>query len=58
MRLVVLPTKMKVKLVILNKTSANEYTNDIHYFITSGHISSWRYSTDNGIKNIYTEFDE
>ena len=54
----ILPTKMKVKLVILNKTSANEYTNDIHYFITSGHISSWRYSTDNGIKNIYTEFDE
>ena len=53
----ILPAKMKVKLVILNKTSASEYTNDIPYFITSGHISSWRYSTDNGIKNIYTEFD-
>ncbi len=53
----ILPAKMKVKLVILNKTAREEYTDDISYFITSGHISSWRYSTDNGIKNIYTEFD-
>lgn len=54
----ILPNKMKVKLVILNKETTNAYNNTIPYFITEGHIDSWRYSTDSGIKNIYTDFTE
>ena len=52
----ILPHKMKIKLVILNKEKITDYNNDIHYFMTSGHIDRWQYSTDSGIKNIFTDF--
>ena len=52
----ILPNKMKVKLVILGKETADAFNNETTYFITDGHIDSWRYSTDSGIKNIYTDF--
>ena len=54
----ILPHKMKVKLVILNKEKNQNYTNDIPYFITDGHIHHWQYSTDSGIKNIFTDFTD
>ena len=53
----ILPDKMKVKLVILNKENNTAYNTEPHYFITEGHIDHWRYSTDSGIKNIFTDFD-
>ena len=53
----ILPNKMKVKLVILNKENGSTYNNELHYFITDGHIEHWKYSTDSGIKNIYTDFE-
>lgn len=52
----ILPEKMKVKLVIMSKASSGTTTNDIKYFITRGHIDYWKYSTDSGVKNIYTDF--
>lgn len=52
----ILPDKMKIKLVILDKEQAPQYQKEIKYFITNGHINCWRYSTDSGVKNIYTEF--
>ncbi len=52
----ILPNKMKVKLVILGKENHSEISKEIQYFITDGHIDNWRYSTDSGIKNIYTDF--
>ena len=52
----ILPDKMKVKLVILNKEKKQNYTSEIPYFITDGHIYHWQYSTDSGIKNICTDF--
>lgn len=42
----IIPEKMKIKLVIINKIE-NAYCNKIKqtdYFISSGHISAWRYS--------------
>ena len=52
----ILPEKMKVKLVIISKAENNMPSKEIKYFITEGHIDFWRYSTDSGIKNIYTDF--
>ena len=52
----IIPHKMKVKLVILNKEKSQNYINDIPYFITDGHIQHWQYSTNSGIKNIFTDF--
>lgn len=52
----ILPEKMKVKLVIMSKLENYTPEKDIKYFITDGHIDHWRYSTDSGIKNIYTDF--
>ena len=53
----ILPEKMKVKLVIMSKLKNFEIDRNIYYFITQGHIQRWRYSTDSGIKNIYTIFE-
>jgi len=52
----ILPEKMKVKLVIISKAENSMPSKEIKYFITEGHIDFWRYSTDSGIKNIYTDF--
>ena len=52
----ILPEKMKVKLVIISKAENSMPSKEIEYFITEGHIDFWRYSTDSGIKNIYTDF--
>ena len=52
----ILPEKMKVKLVIMSKLENCQPDLNIRYFITSGHIDFWRYSTDSGIKNIFTDF--
>ena len=52
----ILPDKMKVKLVIISKAETSMPSKNIKYFISDGHIDFWRYSTDSGIKNIYTDF--
>ncbi len=52
----ILPEKMKVKLVIISKLENYNPSKEIKYFLTDGHIDCWKYSTDSGIKNIYTDF--
>ncbi len=53
----ILPDKMKVKLVIMSTLKNFEPDRNIKYFITEGHIDYWRYSTDSGVKNIFTVFE-
>lgn len=51
-----LPDKMKVKLVIVDVSTDADEPADIEYFIDSGHIDSWVYSTESSKKVIGTEF--
>ncbi|WP_028516551.1 S1 RNA-binding domain-containing protein [Ruminococcus flavefaciens] len=52
----ILPDKMKVKLIIVDVCSEKTVPSEINYFIQSGHIDHWRYSTENSPKNIITDF--
>lgn len=52
----IIPEKMKVKLIIVDVFSDNEFDKSINYYITDGHIDKWNYSTKNCHKQIYTEF--
>ena len=53
-----IPDKMKIKLIIVDTfdTDRKEKPSDIEYFITSGSLESWKYSTERSDKNIVTEF--
>ena len=50
------PEKMKIKLIIVNTSSETYRDNELKYFLTSGHIDRWRYSTDESPKLIETIF--
>lgn len=54
----IIPQKMKIKLIIVDTFGANkkERPSDFEYFITSGSLKSWKYSTDSAEKSIITEF--
>lgn len=52
-----IPEKMKVKLIIVDVFDAKYPNKDLDYFITSGKISHWRYSTENSDKTIETIFE-
>ncbi|MCI2047985.1 MAG: S1 RNA-binding domain-containing protein [Faecalibacterium sp.] len=52
----ILPDKMKVKLVIVNRNLGQNIRFDLHYAITSGHIDHWVYSTPESTKHIETDF--
>ena len=54
----IIPDKMKIKLIIVDTFDPDkkEKPSEIEYFITSGSLESWRYSTDTADKNIVTEF--
>ncbi|MBE6901943.1 MAG: S1 RNA-binding domain-containing protein [Ruminococcaceae bacterium] len=52
----IIPEKMKIKLIIVS-TSDNTYAdNELDYFIDSGHIDSWVYSSLAAEKMIRTDF--
>ena len=53
-----IPDKMKIKLIIVDTfdTDKKEKPSDIEYFITSGSLESWKYSTERSEKYIVTEF--
>lgn len=53
----ILPEKMKIKLVIMSTLKNYELSNEIKYFIDSGHIDYWRYSAENSQKLIETRFN-
>lgn len=53
----IIPEKMKVKLIIVD-TFIDEWADkSFEYFISSGHIDKWQYSTNESKKNIFTEFN-
>lgn len=52
----ILPEKMKIKLVIVNKNISQPLRFEPHYFITEGRMKSWIYSTPQSHKQIETVF--
>ena len=52
----ILPEKMKVKLVIIDVCEDVPTPPDNKYYIDSGHISRWEYSTPDSPKKIISEF--
>lgn len=51
-----IPSKMKVKLIIVDVFDSPSFPSKINYFITSGKLSSWTYSTPDAQKLISTDF--
>lgn len=51
-----IPSKMKVKLIIVDVFDSPSLPSDLNYFIDSGHIDSWIYSTSEAEKQIMTDF--
>ena len=52
----ILPDKMKIKLVIVNKNLGQPLRFEPHYFVTKGRLSRWIYSTPQSHKQIETVF--
>ena len=52
----ILPSKMKLKLVIIDTSPASSERHALHYFITSGHIDRWVYSPKECDKLIETDY--
>ena len=52
----ILPEKMKIKLVVVNKNLAQPLRFEPHYFVTRGRIKKWTYSTPQSRKQIETVF--
>ena len=55
----IIPDKMKIKLIIVNAANSNTayHNNELNYFIDSGHIDKWIYSSGSSSKLIKTVFD-
>lgn len=51
-----IPEKMKVKLIIVDVFENTNFPSKLKYFINSGHICRWEYSTPLADKTIVTEF--
>mgnify|MGYP002733093358 CR=1 FL=1 len=52
----ILPDKMKIKLVVVNKNLAEPLRFEPHYFVTKGRLTRWTYSTPQSRKQIETVF--
>ena len=52
----IIPDRMKVKLIIIDVFENCAFPAKYDYFVTSGHMDSWIYSTSNANKYISTEF--
>lgn len=52
----ILPDKMKIKLVVVNKNLNQPLRFEPHYFVTQGRIQRWIYSTPQSRKQIETVF--
>lgn len=52
----VIPDKMKVKLILVDVFDSSGFPGKINYFITSGRLEHWVYSTDSCDKNIESVF--
>lgn len=54
----VIPEKMKIKLVIVERFNEEKETSGLTYYTDCGHIDFWQYSPEGSTKNIYTDFNE
>ncbi len=54
----IIPDKMKIKLIIVDSFDGDFAPKKLKYHITGGHIDFWRYSPENAVKNIFTDFSE
>ena len=52
----ILPDKMKIKLVVVNKNLAQPLRFEPHYFVTRGRNKKWTYSTPQSRKQIESVF--
>lgn len=52
----ILPDKMKIKLVVVNKNLNQPLRFEPHYFVTNGRLKRWTYSTPQSHKQIETVF--
>ena len=52
----ILPDKMKIKLVVVNKELNQPLRFEPHYFVTRGRLRRWTYSTPQSRKQIETVF--
>ena len=54
----IIPQKMKIKLIIVDTFASDkkERPSDFEYFITSGSLKRWKYSTEGADKSIVTDF--
>ncbi len=51
-----IPEKMKIKLIIVDAFDSEKEPKAPEYFITKGHLDSWRYSPESCSKNVSTDF--
>lgn len=54
----VIPEKMKIKLVIVEKFDDRAKADELTYFTDAEHIDFWQYSPQGSTKSIYTDFNE
>lgn len=52
----ILPDKMKIKLVVVNRNLGQPLRFEPHYFVTKGRLQRWTYSTPQSHKQIETVF--
>ena len=52
----IIPEKMKIKLIIVNASDNTYSDNELNYYITSGHIDRWTYSSSTSDKLMQTVF--
>ncbi len=52
----IIPSKMKIKLIIVDCFDADYPASEPKYFIREGHIDNWKYSPDDSPKLIESEF--
>lgn len=52
----IIPEKMKIKLIIVSTSHDTYKNNELGYYITSGHIDSWVYSSMSSSKMVRTDF--
>lgn len=54
----VIPSKMKIKLVVVETFNEIAKPSPLKYYIDDGHINRWQYSPKESQKQIYTDFEE
>lgn len=54
----VIPSKMKIKLVVVETFNETAKPSPLTYYIDNSHIDFWQYSPEESTKQIYTDFNE